>query len=198
MGFGTLNHPGAGLSALVFLKGMPLPSDEVGNFRFLGGGTRWFRGICVVTALLSCNITFPYLGFILCKILLLFFLFKVNGLQKWFAGVAGALIASLYSDAPFARWLEHSTARVNCQKTAFLTRSTGIKKGSLNGFLWDPVLRFFCRPNSRVTSSIVLSASLLAPSSGSFPSGIGFSTCGTVWESSASAPTPGPSSLLLI
>jgi hypothetical protein len=99
--------------------------------------------------LLNYNSTFPYLGFILCRIPLRFFLFKANELQKWFVGLAGALIASLSSDVLCDRWLEHLASRGNCRKTAFLTPSTETKKGSLNGFVWDPVLRFFCRSNPR-------------------------------------------------
>jgi putative tricarboxylic transport membrane protein len=118
MGLGTLNHPGpgflsfgcggilAGLSALVFIKGMLSPREEVGTFRRLWGGTRWHRGVYVLAALLIYNFTFAYLGFILSTILLLLFLFKAIEPQKWSVAVTGALVASVASYILFARWLD--------------------------------------------------------------------------------------------
>ena len=118
MGVGSLNHPGpgflpfgcgiilAGLAAFVFVKGMMSPREETGIFQRLWGGTRWYKGIYVVAALLAYNFIFAYLGFILSTILLLLFLFKAIEPQKWSVAVAGALVASLASYVLFARWLD--------------------------------------------------------------------------------------------
>ncbi len=118
MGLGTLSHPGPGflsfwcgfilasLSVLVFVKGRLSPREEAGTFRRLWGGTRWYKGLYVVAALVAYNFTFAYLGFILSTILLLLFLFKAIEPQKWSVAVSGALVASVASYVLFARWLD--------------------------------------------------------------------------------------------
>ncbi len=118
MGIGTLSHPGpgflpfgcgailAGLSVLVFVKGMLSPREAVGTFKRLWGGTRWYKGLFVVAALLIYNFTFAYFGFILSTILLLLFLFKAIEPQKWSVAITGALVASVASYVLFARWLD--------------------------------------------------------------------------------------------
>jgi putative tricarboxylic transport membrane protein len=118
MGLGTLNRPGpgflpfwcggllVGLSVLVFVKGMLSPRGAVRMLQGLWGGTRWYKGVYVVAALLIYNFTFAYLGFILSTILLLFFLFKAIEPQKWSIAIAGAVVASLAAYVLFARWLD--------------------------------------------------------------------------------------------
>ena len=118
MGLGTLNRPGpgflpfwcggilVGLSVLVYVKGMLSPGGGVGTFQRLWGGTRWYKGVYVVAALLIYNFTFAYLGFILSTILLLLFLFKAIEPQKWSIAITGALVASIVSYVLFARWLD--------------------------------------------------------------------------------------------
>ena len=118
IGLGTLNRPGpgflpfwcgsilVGLSVLVFVKGMLSPRGAGGTFQRLWGGTRWYKGVYVVAALLAYNFIFAYLGFILSSVLLLLFLFKAIEPQKWSIAIAGALVASLGSYVLFARWLD--------------------------------------------------------------------------------------------
>jgi hypothetical protein len=118
MGLGTLNHPGpgflpfgcggilAGLAVLVFVKGMLSPRAAGGTFQRLWGGTRWYKGMYVVAALLAYTFTFAYLGFILSTIPLLLFLFKAIEPQKWLVAIAGAVVASFASYVLFGRWLD--------------------------------------------------------------------------------------------
>lgn len=104
---GTLNDPGPGfmffwvgiimlvLSASIFIRALkeaPVPGELK---KALWTEIRWTKIISVLGALLLYAYILDSLGFILCTILLLIFLFKVVEPQTWPKAVLGAIISTL-------------------------------------------------------------------------------------------------------
>lgn len=104
---GTLNDPGPGfmffwvgiimlvLSASILIRAMkeaPVPGELK---KVLWTEIRWTKIISVLGALLLYAYILDSLGFILCTILLLIFLFKVVEPQTWPKAILGAVISTL-------------------------------------------------------------------------------------------------------
>jgi putative tricarboxylic transport membrane protein len=119
LGLGTLTHPGpgflsfwcavilSGLSLLVFFQNVK--AKRRGDQPTLGkhwADVRWSKSLYVVLATFAYSVTFNHLGFLLSTILLLTFLFKVVGSEKWILAIGGAVSASLISFVLFGLWLD--------------------------------------------------------------------------------------------
>jgi len=117
LGLGNIHRPGAGF--LPFFTGLGLSvaaivsllrscfradADKGGERKGLLGRSR-FNVISIVVALVIYALTFEQLGYLLSTFLLLIFLFKAGGFQRWaFALVASLLTISL-SYLLFSIWL---------------------------------------------------------------------------------------------
>jgi putative tricarboxylic transport membrane protein len=113
---GTLNEPGSGfmffwvglimggLSLGVFIQALR-KKGTAGELKALWAGVQWKKVVYVLAALALYAWAFLFLGFIVCTVLLLIFLFKVVEPQRWSAAIFGAVLSALMGYAVFNLWL---------------------------------------------------------------------------------------------
>jgi len=68
------------------------PEEEV---KFLSGAGRWSGVIWTVVPLLAYAFLVEILGFIICTLILLFFLFRYIGQEKWWVAIAGTFLVTI-------------------------------------------------------------------------------------------------------
>jgi len=113
---GTLRDPGSGfmffwvgvimigLSLSVLLGALRMKPDPKG-IRYLWEEIRWKKILSVLAALVLYAYAFTFLGFILCTVPLLVFLFKAVEPQKWTWAILGAVLSTLAAYGVFQLWL---------------------------------------------------------------------------------------------
>lgn len=113
---GTLNEPGSGfmffwvglimigLSLGIFVQALR-KKGTVGELKSLWAGFQWIKVVSVLSALVLYTWAFLWLGFIVCTVLLLIFLFKVVEPQRWSVAIFGALLSALTGYVVFNFWL---------------------------------------------------------------------------------------------
>jgi putative tricarboxylic transport membrane protein len=112
MPIGSLSKPGPGFlplfvgillallsSALWIEAGLRKSSLE--RVHFLTGEGQWLSALLTVGSLLAYALLLEFLGFIICALLLLFFLFWVVGKQKWWVAFIGTVLVTLFSHLLF-------------------------------------------------------------------------------------------------
>jgi len=113
---GTLHDPGSGfmffwvgllmmgLSLGIFIQALR-KEGMAGELKTLWSGVQWKKVIYVLVALVLYAFAFQFLGFIVCTILLLIFLFKVVEPQRWSVAIFGAVLSALTTYLVFKIWL---------------------------------------------------------------------------------------------
>jgi putative tricarboxylic transport membrane protein len=113
---GTLHDPGSGfmffwvgiimigLSLSLLLGALRMKPDPEG-LRHFWEEIRWRKILSVLAALFLYAYAFTSLGFILCTVPLLIFLFKAVEPQKWSWAVLGAVLSTLTAYGVFQLWL---------------------------------------------------------------------------------------------
>ncbi|MDH4266778.1 MAG: tripartite tricarboxylate transporter TctB family protein [Deltaproteobacteria bacterium] len=113
---GTLHDPGSGfmffwvgllmmgLSLGIFIQALR-KEGMAGELKTLWSGVQWKKVIYVLVALVFYAFAFQFLGFIVCTILLLIFLFKVVEPQRWSVAIFGAVLSALTTYLVFKIWL---------------------------------------------------------------------------------------------
>lgn len=114
LGLGKLRDPGPGFMlfwvglimvglslaiGLAALRRAPRPPEP------LWAGTRWWKIVLVVAALVGYAYALERLGFFLTTVLVLIFLFKAIEPQRWTVAVAGAVLTALAAYGLFNLWL---------------------------------------------------------------------------------------------
>jgi hypothetical protein len=93
-----------GLSLSVLLGALRMKPDPKG-IRSHWGEIRWKKILSVLAALVLYAYAFTFLGFILCTVPLLIFLFKAVEPQKWTWALWGAILSTLTAYGVFQLWL---------------------------------------------------------------------------------------------
>jgi putative tricarboxylic transport membrane protein len=116
MKLGTLHNPGSGfiffwvgviivvLSLIILIQAIGR-EPTMGEMKSLLSGIGWKKIIPVLLALFLYGYAFLFLGFILCTVLVLIFLFKIVEPQKWSIAIIGAILSSLSAYLVFQVWL---------------------------------------------------------------------------------------------
>lgn len=113
---GTMGNPGPGFVPLLvgILLGIislaifvyALFQEPSGRKAFWMDKKRWPKVVATVLVILIYTIAFSHLGFFVCTLLLMFFLFKTIGGMKWKASLAGAILTSCCFYLVFKVWLK--------------------------------------------------------------------------------------------
>lgn len=93
-----------GLSSSILIRALWLKGDAM-KLRLLWSEIRWKKTISVLAALFLYAYAFLPLGFILCTIPLLIFLFKAVEPQRWSWAILGAILSTLTAYGVFQLWL---------------------------------------------------------------------------------------------
>jgi len=113
---GTLNEPGSGfmffwvglimsgLSLGIFIQALR-KKGTAGELKALWAGLQWKKVVYVLAGLVLYAWAFLALGFIVCTVFLLIFLFKVVEPQRWSVAVFGAVLSALAGYVVFNLWL---------------------------------------------------------------------------------------------
>ena len=113
---GSLREPGSGFVFFwvgLLMFGLSLgvciqalrKEGAAGELKALWAGVQWKKVAYVLAALVLYAWAFLSLGFIVCTILLLIFLFKVVEPQRWSVAVFGAVLSALSGYVVFNLWL---------------------------------------------------------------------------------------------
>jgi hypothetical protein len=113
---GTMGNPGPGFVPLLvgILLGIislaifiyAFLQEPSGRKAFWMDKKKWPKVVTTVLMILIYTIAFPYLGFFVSTLLLMFFLFKAIGGMKWKASLAGAILTSSCFYLVFKVWLK--------------------------------------------------------------------------------------------
>jgi putative tricarboxylic transport membrane protein len=116
LGKGNLYNPGPGfiffwvglimigLSLIILVQDMlRKPSPE--EMTSVWSGIRWKKILCVLISLILYAYFFTFLGFLLSTTILLIFLFKAVGSQRWSVAIIGAISSALVAYLVFYVWL---------------------------------------------------------------------------------------------
>jgi putative tricarboxylic transport membrane protein len=88
------------LSIVLWIEaGLRKPSPE--QVHFLTGEGQWLSAFLAVASLLAYALLIDFLGFIICALLILFFLFWFVGKQKWWAAFIETVLVTLVSHLIF-------------------------------------------------------------------------------------------------
>jgi len=113
---GTLHDPGSGfmffwvgiimigLSLSILFRALRL-KGEAARIRLPRSEIRWKKTLSVLAGLFLYAYAFLHLGFILCTIPLLIFLFKAVEPQRWSWAILGAILSTLTAYGVFQLWL---------------------------------------------------------------------------------------------
>jgi len=113
---GTLQEPGSGfmffwvglvmmgLSLGIFIQALG-KEGKAGELMILWAGVQWKKVVYVLAALIFYAFFFQILGFLLCTVILLIFLFKVVEPQRWSVAIFGAVLSALMTYLVFKIWL---------------------------------------------------------------------------------------------
>jgi len=113
---GTLHDPGSGFmffwvgiimmgfSVSIFVRAIRGQAGK-GELKTLWSDVHWKKIFSVLIALFLYAYAFNSLGFTLCTVLLLIFLFKAVEPQKWSVAIMGAVLSTLIAYVVFQLWL---------------------------------------------------------------------------------------------